>query len=348
MDSLTQMVLGAAVGEAVLGRKVGNKALIWGAVAGTLPDLDVLAYPFWNDVQRLTYHRSATHSFLVLAAFAPIMGLVIGRIHRRLDVNWVDWTKLCFWALITHPILDCFTTYGTQVFWPISPYPVSWSSVFIIDPLYSLPLLFSVALSFWLARESAQRRRVILFALAMSSSYLGITVFNKAAADKVFQEAVARDPNLGQGTMMSMPTAFNCVLWKALYIQDDRVYTAYYSFLGSEEDVTFSAKERGTHLIADMDQQPGVRRLQWFSKGYYHIYKEDNRVIFADLRFGEKDFYVFSYQIGTLEDERVLPAQIEKRPRPKPPSHYWEELWKRLKGEPVGAHPETSASHQPD
>ena len=42
MDSLTQIVLGAAVGEATLGRKVGNKALLWGAIAGTIPDLDVV------------------------------------------------------------------------------------------------------------------------------------------------------------------------------------------------------------------------------------------------------------------------------------------------------------------
>ena len=41
MDSVTQITLGAAVGEAVLGRKIGGRAMLWGAIAGTLPDLDV-------------------------------------------------------------------------------------------------------------------------------------------------------------------------------------------------------------------------------------------------------------------------------------------------------------------
>ena len=43
MDSLTQIVLGASVGEAALGRKVGNRAMVWGAIAGTIPDLDVIS-----------------------------------------------------------------------------------------------------------------------------------------------------------------------------------------------------------------------------------------------------------------------------------------------------------------
>ena len=42
MDSLTQVVLGAAVGEAALGKKIGNRAIVWGGIAGTIPDLDVL------------------------------------------------------------------------------------------------------------------------------------------------------------------------------------------------------------------------------------------------------------------------------------------------------------------
>ena len=41
MDSLTQLTFGAACGEAILGKKMGRKGLIWGAILGTLPDLDV-------------------------------------------------------------------------------------------------------------------------------------------------------------------------------------------------------------------------------------------------------------------------------------------------------------------
>ena len=50
MDSLTQIVLGAAVGEVMLGRKVGNRAILWGAVAGTIPDLDVYCGYLFDDL----------------------------------------------------------------------------------------------------------------------------------------------------------------------------------------------------------------------------------------------------------------------------------------------------------
>ena len=58
MDSLSQIVLGASVGEYVLGRKLGNQAMLWGAIAGTLPDLDVLFNPFFDIVEELSFHRS--------------------------------------------------------------------------------------------------------------------------------------------------------------------------------------------------------------------------------------------------------------------------------------------------
>lgn len=62
MDSLTQIVLGAAVGEAVLGKKVGNKAMLYGAIAGTIPDLDVLARNFVDTVTATEWHRGFSHS----------------------------------------------------------------------------------------------------------------------------------------------------------------------------------------------------------------------------------------------------------------------------------------------
>ena len=65
MDSLTQIVLGAAVGEAVLGRKIGNKAILWGAIAGTIPDLDVLSKLFVDDVTANEWHRGFSHSILL-------------------------------------------------------------------------------------------------------------------------------------------------------------------------------------------------------------------------------------------------------------------------------------------
>jgi inner membrane protein len=72
MDSLSQIVLGAAVGEAVLGKKIGNRALAIGAVGGTIPDLDIIANPFLSEMQALDFHRGISHS-LFFSVVAPLL-----------------------------------------------------------------------------------------------------------------------------------------------------------------------------------------------------------------------------------------------------------------------------------
>ena len=43
-------------------------------------------------------------------------------------------------ALVTHPLLDLMTIYGTQVFQPFTDEAYGLGSMFIIDPVYSLAL----------------------------------------------------------------------------------------------------------------------------------------------------------------------------------------------------------------
>src|SRR5210317_610591 len=117
MDSLTQIVLGASVGEVVLGKKVGNKAMFYGAIAGTIPDLDVLSRYFVDTVTATEWHRGFSHSILFSLLFAPVFGWIISKIEIKSGVSWQEWSKLMFWGLFTHPILDSFTTWGTQLFW---------------------------------------------------------------------------------------------------------------------------------------------------------------------------------------------------------------------------------------
>ena len=155
MDSITQIALGAAVGEATLGHRVGRKAAVWGAVCGTLPDLDILV-PFSDPVAAFTYHRSFSHSLVVLALLTPLVVWLIRKVHVADASHRVRWYLLVYLAFATHVLLDSCTIYGTQIFWPIVNTPMTWGSVFIIDPAYTLILmvgLMAVALS----RRNPQR-----------------------------------------------------------------------------------------------------------------------------------------------------------------------------------------------
>ena len=111
MDSLTQIVLGAAVGEVIAGSKAGNKGALWGAVCGTIPDLDVAFGYFMSDLDRNTFHRSVSHSLLFFILAAPIMGLLIKRIHPYVGVSWKQWSLLAFSPPVSSPL-----TQGTRPF----------------------------------------------------------------------------------------------------------------------------------------------------------------------------------------------------------------------------------------
>ena len=141
MDSITQIVLGGAVGEAVLGKKVGNKAILWGAIGGTIPDLDTIPGQFLDTVSRLEIHRGFSHSIVFALLISPLLGWLIHRLYKKKnEATFWGWTQLFFWTIFTHPLLDIFTTWGTQLLWPMD-WRIAIQSIFVIDPLYTLPFL---------------------------------------------------------------------------------------------------------------------------------------------------------------------------------------------------------------
>ena len=153
MDTVTQIALGAAVGEATLGREIGRRAMLWGGICGLFPDLDVLV-PLGDAVKNFTYHRGPSHSLFVLAALTPLFVYVILKLHPRTTQYRIKWYALVYLAFATHVLLDCLTVYGTQILWPLNTPPVMWSTIFIIDPAYSIPLLFGVLAALILSRKA--------------------------------------------------------------------------------------------------------------------------------------------------------------------------------------------------
>ena len=161
MDSVTQFVLGAGIGAAVLGRRVGvRRAAVAGGLLATLPDLDVF-WPYANDVDRFVQHRGATHSLIMHSVVTPLLGETLFRLFKRLRLDGHDITRLpvylaVFLCLTTHALLDALTVYGTQLFWPIWREPQGLGSIFVIDPAYTLPLLLVTLWAFfqrdWTAR----------------------------------------------------------------------------------------------------------------------------------------------------------------------------------------------------
>ena len=176
MDSLTQLTLGAAVSEAMIGKHSGRKAAAWGAVLGTFPDLDVFI-PMGDPISDFIYHRSFSHSFLFLGIMAPVFAWLICKCHKGEQSLRKRWLWVVLAVFYTHILLDSATVYGTQIFWPFTSYPVSIGSIFIVDPLYTLPLLTGGLI--YLIKRHSWAYQANSLGLILSSSYLIWSLENK-------------------------------------------------------------------------------------------------------------------------------------------------------------------------
>lgn len=318
MDSLTQITLGAAVGEAVAGRQAKKNAPIWGAVLGTLPDLDVLANPFLTEAQALAFHRGPSHSLLLAVLAAPLLGWALSRLHSS-GPSWKRWAILVGAVLLTHIGLDCLTSYGTQIFWPFSRTPVVIGTVFIIDPLYTVPLAAGLLSALWWQPSARVRRWANYAGLALSSAYLLLTVANKLHVEQVFETAL-QSQNLPAERVFTKPTAFNNLLWMAISESEKGFHVGYYSLLDEDRQVTFRYVPQEKHLLGDAVDNPFVQRLQWFSKGYYTVRRTpDGHLTIQDLRFGRNDLgltpsgkYIFTFRLLRNETGTITGFRQER------------------------------------
>ena len=373
MDSLSQIVLGAAVGEAVLGKRLGNRAMVWGAVAGTLPDMDVLGQYFLNELDNLAFHRGISHSLLasVLGAlvfgwathrlyqsakhhhFAMLAkaaaGVVIGFVvnfltqilspgswlpvalyvptaawllwwhgqRRYFSGQWVKpdadlkgWVLLFFWGFLTHILLDCFTTYGTQVFAPFSHQRVAWGTISVVDPLYTLPFLACLLIAARFARGDRRRGIWNAAGLGLSSLYMAFTVANHSHVTQTMESALA-EQGITHNSCFITPTIFNNVLWNTVVDRGDDFLVAQYS-LFDEVPVSFHSVPKGHDLLHNFDTDNTIQVLRWFSAGYFNaIRRNDGSLQLNDLRFGTfsgkavgPDDYIFRFKLTDLGPDK--------------------------------------------
>lgn len=331
MDSLTQIVLGAAIGEAALGKKIGNKAMLYGAIAGTIPDLDVLASHFTDTVSALELHRGFTHSIVFSILFAPIFGWLVSRYESHKVFK--DWSWLFFWAFLTHPLLDAHTTWGTQLFWPFEM-RLAYKNIFVVDPLYTLPFLVFLILAMLQKRSSIKRRRYNTLGLVISTVYLGITLLLKGLAHHQFTEAL-QQKNISYSQLDTRPSPLNSILWNANVDTQDAYLLGDYSFFDTQP-ISFTSYPKNHDLLGDLIHDDKVKRMIKITEGWYTITQKNGQLYFNDLRFGllnmepnSQDF-VFQFLIEKDEDGRVVFTEM-----PRTRSNMQAilgTLWQRIKG----------------
>lgn len=334
MDSLSQMALGAAVSVAVMGRRTPLlRAALWGAACGTLPDLDALI-DRGDAVRNMTLHRGETHALFYLSLAAPLIAAGIARLHRESRL-FGRWWLATFLVLVTHPLLDSMTIYGTQLGLPFTNHPFGVGSIFIIDPLYTLPLLIGLGLAFGLQHQQGLHGslRWNLWGLGLSSLYLVWGVGVQAHVRGV-AEAALRDRGQDFQRLLISPTAFNSVLWRVVAMDGEDYFEGFYSLLDPAREVHFDRFARDEDLAQTLAAHDPVARLVAFSHGYYAVQAVGDTARISDLRMGQEPYYYFTFEVAQRGPQGWTPAApkpVGSRP-PSGPALRW--LWQRLLARP--------------
>lgn len=332
MDSFTQLTLGAAVGLVAMGRRTAPwKAALWGAVAGTLPDLDVFI-DHGDPIRNMVLHRAETHSPFWLTLFSLPFAAAVARLHGEWD-RFGRWWLALWLALVTHPLLDGMTVYGTQLGLPFTNHPYGVGSVFIIDPLYTVPLIVGVI---WALRAANAGRghAANVAGLVLSTAYLGWGVLAQSKVEAVAQQSLAAQGIAAERVLVT-PTAFNSVLWRVVAIEGAHYHEGFRSLLDEAPTMTFDRFDRGTALAAALPGHDGLQRIQLFSRGFWAMWERDGKVGITDLRMGQEPAYIFRFALAERRSPPVplaTPQQLGSRPDLQR-GLAW--LWRRASGEPV-------------
>ena len=331
MDSVTQITLGSAVSLAVLGRRTAPwKAALWGALCGTLPDLDALI-DHGDAVRNMTFHRAQSHSLFYLTLLSPLVAAAAVTLHRETQL-WKRWWLAVWLVLVTHPLLDAMTVYGTQLLLPFTDRPFGVGSIFIIDPLYTVPLLAGVAAAL---RATPSGRRWNALGLALSTAYLGWSALAQQHVTELARASLARQGHQVERLLVT-PTAFNTVLWRVVVVTPEGYLEGFRSLRDRSPDLRFDAFARGVEWRDRLRGHWPVERMEWFARGFIKLHEREGRVLLSDLRMGQEPYYTFTFPVAQRQGAGL--ARIERPPlmgqRPDVERALpW--LWRRMWGEEV-------------
>lgn len=316
MDSFTQIVLGIATAEVVAGKKLQNKTFLYGAVLGTIPDLDILVGKFMSDVEGVAIHRGLSHSLLFFLVLAPLIGFLIAKIEKgKIGFKTAFW--MSFWCFTTHVFLDLFTSWGTQILWPLDT-RFALKTIFVIDPLYTIPLLVSL-IFVWKNKAHTQRKKYVCKGLAISSGYLLLTCFLKLVALHRFEKAL-EEQHISYQELIVKPTAFNTMLWNANIATKEGYFLGDYSFFDTQP-ISFTFYVRNRVLEEKLKNSDDFQKLQQISEGWYLVSEKNDSLYCNDLRFGllndnpSHPQFAFSYVFVWDNNGKYIAKEVPKAKR---------------------------------
>lgn len=286
MDSITHIALGAAAGELILGKKLGKRAMIIGAVANSFPDIDFVASLWLSPADNVLAHRGFTHSilFMVLVTLIFCWGTILWDKQQVISRNKWFWFFLI--QLGAHLFVDGFNAYGVGWLIPFDDARISFHTIFVVDPFYSSILIVAFILLAFLSIQYKHRVRIGTLGLLISSMYLGYALINKYVVSNEVKN-ILKKQNITYSRYFTTPTPLNTWLWFAVAEVDSGYHVGYRSIFDKTDQMPLTFVKKNEHLLAAWQNDHALHQLKKFSQGYYTVEYQSDTLIFNDLRFGQ-------------------------------------------------------------
>jgi inner membrane protein len=312
MDSLTHIAVGACVGEAFFEKGFGKKALFWGALAQSIPDVDFLAGFWLNTPENLLAHRGFTHSILFALLVIPAFSLSADRIHRPHDISFKKFLLFFSVEVFLHLFLDGFNNYGIGWFEPFSHYRFSFNTIYVADFFFSIWAGIAFLMLLILKRYHPKRRFWWKFGLYLPLLYLCYCTFNKININSDVKD-ILKKQNIPYARYFTTPAPLQNWLWFVVAGNDSGYYVGYRSVFDSRKEIGFQYFPRNDSLLAPVKGHEDVQRLIRFSQQFYTVENWNDTLVFNDLRFGQvigwadpKGEFVFHYYLQTGADNELV------------------------------------------
>jgi inner membrane protein len=274
------------MGEAFAGHKVGKKAMLWGALAQSIPDIDFIAATWLNSSENLLAHRGFTHSILFCIAATFLMAFFAEKWHRPHNISFTRWSVFFGAVILTHIFLDAFNNYGVGWFEPFSHYRISFNVLYVADPFFSI--VPGIALLMLLILRSFSKKRKFWWraGLGFCFLYLSYCVVNKIIINNQVKQLLHKQ-HIKYNGYFTTPAPLQSWLWFVAAGTDSGYHVGYRSVFDKTEKLNMRYFPRNITLLDSLKDQKEVQELIRFSQGYYTLEKREDTVVFNDLRFGQ-------------------------------------------------------------
>lgn len=312
MDSLTHIAIGACLGELIAGKQLGKKAMLIGALANSLPDIDVVA-ALWNSPsEQLLVHRGITHSILFSIVCSSLLAYLFLKTSKKTNTTYTRWLLLIGSGLFLHIFMDAFTAYGTGWFEPFNHSRITFNTLYILDPIFSLPLLIGAVILVVIKPIHFQKRiKIAIIAISLSVVYLCVSLLIKLNVNTVIEQDLS-SKNIAYESYMVTPTPMNTFLWYCIVRQKKDFYIGYYSVFDQTDFVFWELYSKNDSLLGPLKYSTGVTELIQFSKNYYCMNSEKGELTFSDMRFGQiggwaypQADFVFNFNLKLHEQSKL-------------------------------------------